>query len=419
MSVFRRYTDSMRNISENEWKRYVERLRKIDQAAADRMQKWIDAHGTEDTDGLIDYAFGTATKYGEAAAALACEMYDAAAAAQGAQVPPAEPAETATYDETAKAVRGTLRNLHSTVSAIVGRLVKQAGADTMLKNARRDGAEFAWIPWGTETCAFCITLASRGWQRVSKAALDGGHAEHIHANCFCEYAVRFDGKSNVAGYDPDRYLDMYYAAGGSDSDERIRNLRRELEAPRRDEINAQKRAAYARRREKVLSEVLDSNIIKASGTDGILSLASHNMHNSSDVLFDRVKHVPPIEGYDDVFIHGDAWGVSTKDADGNDIDIPNDEFIKILRSMTIENDAIRLCSCETGAADNGIASFVAREMNMPVMAPTTDVWIPFPDKNGISVMGLYPDNGNSKPDRSKPGRWRIFYPDGRIEEVET
>ena len=54
----------------------------------------------------------------------------------------------------------------------------------------------------------------------------------------------------MAGYDPDRYLDMYYAAGGSDSDERIRNLRRELEAPRREEINAQKRAAYARRKEQ-------------------------------------------------------------------------------------------------------------------------------------------------------------------------
>lgn len=255
MSVFRRYTDSMRNISENEWRRYVERLAKIDETAAKRMQAWITANGTEDVDGLIDFAFGDATKYGEAAAALACEMYDAAAAAQGAQVPPAEPAETATYDETAKAVRGTLRNLHSTVSATVGRLVKQAGADTMLKNARRDGAEFAWIPWGTETCAFCITLASRGWQRASKAALDGGHAEHIHANCFCEYAVRFDGKSNVAGYDPDRYLDMYYAAGGSDSDERIRNLRRELESGKRDQINAQKRAAYARRKEALTGAV--------------------------------------------------------------------------------------------------------------------------------------------------------------------
>lgn len=235
-------------ISARDWKRYIERMAKVDQKAAGRMQAWIDANDTADMDRLIDYAYSLSTAYGEAASALACEMYDAVAEAQGAQVPPAEPAETATYDETAKAVRGTLRNLQSTIASTVGRLVKQAGADTMLHNAARDGAEFAWIPSG-DTCAFCLTLASRGWQRQSKAAAKN-HAEHIHANCNCQYAVRFDNNSGVAGYDPDRYLDMYYAAGGRDSDERIRNLRRELEADRRDEINAQKRAAYARRKEQ-------------------------------------------------------------------------------------------------------------------------------------------------------------------------
>ena len=46
----------------------------------------------------------------------------------------------------------------------------------MLKNALRDGAEFAWVPNG-DTCAFCMTLASRGWQRASKRAIKNGHAE--------------------------------------------------------------------------------------------------------------------------------------------------------------------------------------------------------------------------------------------------
>ena len=64
-----------------------------------------------------------------------------------------------------------------------------------------------------DTCAFCITLASRGWQHASKAALRGGHAEHIHANCDCEYAIRFDGYSTVAGYDPEKYLRQYRDAG--------------------------------------------------------------------------------------------------------------------------------------------------------------------------------------------------------------
>lgn len=101
-----------------------------------------------------------------------------------------------------------------------------------------------------DTCAFCITLASRGWQKASKAALKGGHAEHIHANCDCEYAVRFDGKSGVAGYDSDKYLKMYENAEGGSSQEKINSMRRELEAGKRDEINARKREAYARKKRK-------------------------------------------------------------------------------------------------------------------------------------------------------------------------
>ena len=123
----------------------------------------------------------------------------------------------------------------------VSRLVKRAGADTTLKNALRDGAEWAWVPQG-DTCAFCLTLASRGWQKASQAAIKGGHAEHIHANCDCEYAIRFDGRSTVAGYDPDKYLRQYRAAGSD-----VNALRRVNYAANRERINAQKRAAYALR----------------------------------------------------------------------------------------------------------------------------------------------------------------------------
>ena len=96
----------------------------------------------------------------------------------------------------------------------VSRLVKQAGADTTLKNAIRDGAEWAWVPHG-DTCPFCITLASNGWQPASKKALKGDHAQHIHAHCDCEYAIRFDSSTTVAGYDPDKgyYLLLYHGIG--------------------------------------------------------------------------------------------------------------------------------------------------------------------------------------------------------------
>ena len=214
------------------------------------MQYWMDDNPGADVDDLIYTANLIADRYGEAAGALACEMYDATAAAQGVAVPAAEPAETATYQETAKAIQGTMKNRNNTIPETVGRLVKLAAADTILKNAKRDRdkVQFAWVPNG-DTCAFCLTLASRGWQRISDKSLKRGHAEHIHANCDCTYAVRFDGKSTVEGYDPEKYREIYDNAEGSTPQEKINAMRREFYARDKAEINAQKRSAYAKRQE--------------------------------------------------------------------------------------------------------------------------------------------------------------------------
>ena len=222
------------------WIRYKDRMARIDQRAADELTAFVQRIGgyqghEEET---IEFAYGLATRYGEAAAAAACEMYDSTAKGAGVSVPPAEPADTATYSETAKAVRGAAKRSDKVIPQAVSRLVKQAGADTVLENADRDGAQFAWIPAG-DTCAFCLMLASRGWQYQSKKAMKNGHAEHIHANCDCQYAVRFVEKGKikggVEGYDPDRYLEMYDSAEGDTWQEKVNAMRREIEAGKRAE----------------------------------------------------------------------------------------------------------------------------------------------------------------------------------------
>lgn len=228
-------------ITATAWAAYTQQLAKLNKKAGQLMADYISAHGTGDTDALIAYAHALVTKYGEGSAELACQMYDALAAAAKAGVPAAEPAQPASYGEVARMVQATKAS-QPQMQQGVSRLVKRAGADTTLKNALRDGAEFAWIPQG-DTCAFCLTLASRGWQKASQAAIKGGHAEHIHANCDCEYAIRFDGRSTVAGYDPDKYLRQYRAADGD-----INKLRRVNYAANKERINAQKRAAYAARK---------------------------------------------------------------------------------------------------------------------------------------------------------------------------
>ena len=232
-------------ISSKDWNNYITKLSACSKTAAAKMKSWVQKNGFSDTDAMIDYAYALVTKYGEGAAALSAEMYDAIADMQGKLYAPAEMASTPEHNEVGKAINGVLKHSRNTdaVSAPVDRLVKRTGADTILKNAVRDRAQFAWIPNG-DTCAFCLTLASRGWQDISEKALKNGHAEHIHAHCDCTYAVRFDDKSGVQGYDPDKYREMYDNAEGDTPEEKINSMRRMQYAKDKDEINAKKREAY-------------------------------------------------------------------------------------------------------------------------------------------------------------------------------
>ena len=228
-------------ITARTWNEYIARLSKLNEKAGQQMAEYVAAHGTEDGPALIAYAHALVTKYGEGSAELACQMYDALAEASKANLPAAEPAATAEYGEVARMVNATKRQNPANLPNGVRRLVKRAGADTTLPTAIRDGAEWAWVPHG-DTCPFCIMLASNGWQKASAKLLKGGHASHIHANCDCEFAVRFDGSTTVAGYDPEKYLRQYRAAGSD-----VNAMRRIDYAARKDAINAQKRAAYALR----------------------------------------------------------------------------------------------------------------------------------------------------------------------------
>ena len=223
------------------WNDYISRLARLNRKAGQLMREYMEQNPGADTDTLIRYACALVTKYGEGSAELACQMYDALAEAQGVSLPAAEPAAPSDYGEVAKMVNAT-KDSPALLQSGVSRMVKQAGADTTLHNALRDGAEWAWVPHG-DACPFCRMLASNGWQKASAKLLKGGHAEHIHANCDCEYAVRFDGRTSVAGYDPQAYLAQYNAAGGD-----INRMRRVNYAANMERINAQKRAAYEARK---------------------------------------------------------------------------------------------------------------------------------------------------------------------------
>lgn len=245
-------------IPEKDWRAFTRRLAALDNKAAKAIEDFINGYGGLDEtprDELINYAYAVATKYGEGAAALAAAMYDAVARLQRASVDDAEPADTATYQETAKAINGAAKfsTDPAVIGAAVGRLVKLAGVDTTMKNAVRDRAEYAWVAEG-DTCAYCLMIAAEGWRRAKLSDMPDGHAEHVHANCDCSFAVRFDKSSTVGGYNPDKYKRIVANAdtdGAPRTQENVMNaLRREFYADNSEEINEQKRDAYERAKER-------------------------------------------------------------------------------------------------------------------------------------------------------------------------
>ncbi len=378
-------------VSAKDWDAYIRRLAALNEAAAEKMREYVREHGFGDMNALIDYAYALVTRYGEGSAALSAAMYDAVAEMSGKLFEPAVPAETADYSQVARTVQGVAKasqNLEMMGSA-VGRMVKQAGADTTLQNALRDGAEFAWVPAG-DTCAFCITLASRGWQKASQKAVKGGHAEHIHNNCDCTYAIRFDGKGGVAGYAPDKYRAMYDAAEGDTSQEKINAMRRAQYAEDKEEINARKRAAYAERKERETP-----------------AAASTAFLNKNDHLYQYSKNITPIDGYEDIVVHGDTVGFSFKDADGNDSAVTPLEFADILRKSELYHGGnIRLITCEAGKEGAFTAQLLANALDVQVMAPTDLVYV-YPDGRMIvSSNGLTED-----------GKWVILRPERIVKEV--
>lgn len=214
-------------ISRKDWEKYTQKMTLLSEAAGQKMQEYIDKHGIGDRNALIEFANSLVLKYGEGSSALACQLYDELADKSAKNIKPAEP-YIPSYGDVAKAVNGTLKYSPEgkLTEGAVQRMVKISGSDTILKNAIRDKAEYAWICDGG-SCEYCQLIAGLGWQKASKKILSGGHAEHIHPHCECQFIVSFDGKTNVEGYDMAKYEKLYQETEGKTIEEKAKNLRAE------------------------------------------------------------------------------------------------------------------------------------------------------------------------------------------------
>jgi len=148
----------------------------------------------------------------------------------------ADAVRRATSAETARGLSGSALSGH----------VKRAGIRSMRAAAQRDHAQWAWVCIG-DSCAFCRALGSQGWQVASRRVMAGDHAEHIHDNCDCQFAVSKPGETlDIEGYDPDALLEEYEAADGHGSKGQINAMRRaDYTKEFADQRNARRRELYA------------------------------------------------------------------------------------------------------------------------------------------------------------------------------
>lgn len=156
---------------------------------------------------ILDPILSVATDY---AAAYSSETYDLIRGYSVGEMQGATAHSGRVPEATERAVRGLVERAEvngyeSFVKSVKDRCdyeIKKAAAECTLHNAQRDDKKprFARVPTGSETCTFCLMLASRGFVYYSEET--AGAFDHWHPHCDCRIIQGYPG-DKVDGYDPD------------------------------------------------------------------------------------------------------------------------------------------------------------------------------------------------------------------------
>lgn len=176
--------------------------------------------------------------FGEVAATVAADHYEAAREDAGVKVPhTTRVADPAPLEQVQASTRWAVAPLFtedldtagtlSRLSAVVDRLSLEPSNNTILANVQTDRSDpkFARVPNG-KTCAWCRMLASRGAVYASQASALTGR----HDDCNCTTEPSWSDDDLPTHYDRDELYAEYAqarAAAGSDSPQAILAVMRE------------------------------------------------------------------------------------------------------------------------------------------------------------------------------------------------
>lgn len=180
----------------------------------------------ESRDSLLAFVPGITEKYGNVSALVAADWYDdlrpANSLITGAfRAPLASPVPASAVASTVRFGASHLWSLApaltlALVSTAVNEYVLRPGRQTIAQATRQDPSRPRWarVPSGKETCAFCLTMASRGFVYGSEAAASfaGSRFEVYHGACDCVPTPEWSDDPRIDGYDPDGMYDMYLQA---------------------------------------------------------------------------------------------------------------------------------------------------------------------------------------------------------------
>ena len=190
------YTKALNEISEDARKRLADDLARID----------FTADVATVRDAIIERMEFYLGPYTDMAALIAAEFYDAVRAYETGAKLGAVAVSGRKPIATEKAVRGIMQTIveGGAASVVAGKLlervdyeIKRSAMECVYRNGESDPLSpmFVRVPSSTETCHFCMMLASRGPERRNRANI-----KHGHANCDCRITQVYEGQK-IEGYD--------------------------------------------------------------------------------------------------------------------------------------------------------------------------------------------------------------------------
>ena len=148
----------------------------------------------------------------------------------------------------------------------------------------------------------------------------------------------------------------------------------------------------------------DQKSVEKSSDDDILKLGLRYV-NKNDMLFKNAEKIKPIDGFEDVVTHGDPISLIFKNADGLESNVSAEEFVSILRKdPNYHGGNIRLIACQTAANGGHIPKYIAKNMNITVIAPTETVVV---DSNGNMILANDDEDARTW---NETGEWLVFEP---------